>query len=428
MDKLSVRQSMNPHDEGIFMDHPTLPKVAPERLVSLDAYRGFVMLAMVSGGLGLTEVAEHFLADEDNKFHAFWEVVKYQLEHVEWTGCAAWDLIQPSFMFIVGVAMPFSYASRVARGDSNGSIFFHVVWRAIVLIALGIFLRSNGKPQTNFTFEDVATQIGLGYAFLFLVLGRGWKIQLGTALTILLGYWALFAAWPLPGADFDPAKHGIPDDWNKFTGFAAHWNKYLNPAGYFDQWFLNLFPRQNPFVVNGGGYQTLNFVPSIATMIFGIVTGEWLRSSHSLWLKLGGLFAAALLCLAIGFAVDGYIWPNAPEATWSIAPIVKRIWTPSWAIFSTGWTLLTLSFFVLVIDIAKFRAWSFPLFVVGMNSLAMYVMSWIFKPWVKQTLHTHLPNTLFEGTFGPVIETTMAISVLWLVVYYMYRKHVFIRI
>ena len=418
------------------MDTITIPKPTTDRLVSLDAYRGFVMLAMVSGGLGLTEVAEHF---PDSPV---WKFIGYQLEHVEWTGCAAWDLIQPSFMFIVGVAMPFSFASRVARGDSRGSILFHVIWRAFVLIALGIFLRSNGKPQTNFTFEDVATQIGLGYAFLFLVLGRGWKIQLGAALVILIGYWAIFATWPLPPADFDPAKHGIPADWQKFTGFAAHWNKYLNPAGYFDQWFLNLFPRPKEFVFNGGGYQTLNFVPSMGTMIFGIMAGEWLRGPRTLWVKLAGLVVAGLVCLAIGFAVDGYIWPNslfgfpvhpyfspnAPETIWTVAPIVKKIWTPSWAVFSTGWTLLTLSLFVLVIDIAQFRAWSFPLMVVGMNSLAMYVMSWIFKPWVKQTLHTHLGTKMFDGTYGPVIETTIVIAILWLVIFYMYRKRIFVRI
>ena len=168
------------------MDTITLPppKPEPERLVSLDAYRGLVMLAMVSGGLGLTQVASHF------EKSPVWNFIGYQLKHVEWTGCSAWDLIQPSFMFIVGVAMPFSFASRVARGDSRGSILFHVVWRALVLIALGIFLRSNGRSQTNFTFEDVATQIGLGYAFLFLILGRGWRVQLASALVILIGYWA----------------------------------------------------------------------------------------------------------------------------------------------------------------------------------------------------------------------------------------------
>ncbi len=392
-----------------------------DRLVSLDAYRGFVMLAMVSGGLALPAVAEHF---PDSRA---WSVIAYQLEHVAWTGCSAWDLIQPSFMFIVGVAMPFSYASRVARGDSAAAIALHVAWRALVLVALGIFLRSNGRPQTYFTFEDVATQIGLGYVLVFLVLGRSFRTQLMAAAAILVGYWLLFTLWPLAGPEFDSAAAGIPADWRQFDGFAAHWNKYLNPAGYFDAWFLNLFPRLERFIVNGGGYQTLNFIPSMATMIFGVMAGEMLRGERSLVVKVGLLALAGFGCLAIGLAVDGHIWPSV-QWTWSVAPIVKRIWTPSWAVFSTGWTLLTLAAFVLVIDLWKLRAWALPLVAVGMNSIAMYVMSWIFKPWVKQTLETHLGEEALSGTFGPVVESILALVALWLVCFWMYRRRIFLRI
>lgn len=392
----------------------------PQRLVSLDAYRGFVMLAMVSGGLALTEVAE------EHPYSATWQNVAYQLEHVQWSGCTAWDLIQPSFMFIVGVAMPFSYASRVARGESKLLIGVHTAWRALLLVAIGIFLRSYGREQTNFTFEDVATQIGLGYALVFLVLGRGRLVQFIAAAVVLLGYWAVFAFWP-PATEAYLTAHNIPGDWAQFEGFAAHWNKYLNPAGYFDVWFLNLFPRPEVFDYNRGGYQTLNFVPSMGTMIFGIMTGEMLRGPRGLWAKIAILVLFGLLCLGFGMAVDGYIWPHM-NWTWSVAPIVKRIWTPSWAVFSTGWVLLTLAFFVIVIDAWRVKFWAFPLIVVGMNSIVMYVMSWLFKPWVRETLHTHLPESFFDGTWGPVIESSLVLLVLWLVVFWLYRRGVFVRI
>lgn len=390
---------------------------APQRLRALDAYRGFVMLAMVSGGLGFSAVAEHF-SDEP-----IWKQVAYQLEHVDWVGCSAWDLIQPSFMFIVGVAMPFSFAARQSRGDSRAAITAHAFVRGAILVALGIFLRSNGREMTNFTFEDVATQIGLGFPIVFLLLGVGWRKQMIAVAAILIGYWLLFALWPIPAT----VPPGIPDDWNKLPGFAAHWNKHLNPAGYFDQWFLNLFPRPEPFVFNGGGYQTLNFVPSMATMLFGVMTGEFLRIPGATWKKVLVLAGLGLVCLAFGMAVDGHLWPsNGPD--WSVAPVVKRIWTPSWAVFSTGWTLLTLSLFLLVIDVIGFRGWELPLTIVGLNSVAMYVMSWLTKPWLKGTLHTHLPEDWFAGTYGPVVESSLALALLWLICWWMYRRKIFLRI
>src|SRR5437870_2477286 len=119
-----------------------------ERLVSLDAYRGFVMLLMASGGLGIATVAAHFSQSR------VWSFLGHQFRHVEWRGCSLWDLIQPSFMFMVGVALPFSLASRRARGQSLMRMALHTLWRSLVLIALGIFLRSIGRSQTNFTFED----------------------------------------------------------------------------------------------------------------------------------------------------------------------------------------------------------------------------------------------------------------------------------
>ena len=172
------------------MNNQTNP-LPPDRLVSLDAYRGLTMLAMASGGLGLHQVQQELSRQP------FLGTVGYQFEHVEWIGCAAWDLIQPSFMFMVGVAMAYSCASRQAHGQSYGRMLAHAVVRSIVLVLLGVFLRSDNRPQTNFTFEDVLTQIGLGYTFLFLLWGRQPALQFGAALAILVGYWCLFYFYPL---------------------------------------------------------------------------------------------------------------------------------------------------------------------------------------------------------------------------------------
>ena len=136
---------------------PTLPA----RLMSMDAYRGFVMFLMMAEILHLARVSAAHLGNP------FWQAMAWGQTHVEWFGCSLHDLIQPSFSFLVGVALPYSIASRQAKGQSTGVIFGHAAWRALVLILLGVFLRSVSKPQTNWTFEDTLSQIGLGYVFLF---------------------------------------------------------------------------------------------------------------------------------------------------------------------------------------------------------------------------------------------------------------------
>jgi heparan-alpha-glucosaminide N-acetyltransferase len=127
--------------------------------------------------------------------------------------------------------------------------------------------------------------------------------------------------------DFDWSTVGVPEDWPHLTGFAAHWDKNFNFAARFDQWFLNLFPREEAFVFNRGGYQTLNFIPSIATMIFGLLAGQMMRDNSSMWNKVRWLLVFGLMGLLAGLVL---------EQT-GICPIVKRIWTPSWTLFSAGW-------------------------------------------------------------------------------------------
>lgn len=404
---------------------PTAATLPRDRLVSLDAYRGFVMLAMASGGLQLADVASRF---PENSFTRF---IEYHGSHVEWAGCAAWDLIQPSFMFMVGVALPYSYASREGRGQTRLRGWLHVLWRSLALVLLGIFLRSDGRAMTNFTFEDVLTQIGLGYPFLYLLAGEGWRKQViaGLALVgILAGYWALFAYWTLPGPEFDWRKVGVdPETFPLYDGFFAHWNKNANPAAYFDQKFLNWFPRpgDKEFVYNGGGYQTLSFIPSLATMIAGLLTGNMLRTPLNKWWKLAIMVGAGLAALGLGW-----------YAGETICPVVKRIWTPSWAVFAAGWTLLLLSLFYTLIDLTGWKRWSFPLVVVGMNSIATYVMKETDIPqWILRTIRTHLaaittwhPFDVENNRYAPLLAALAVIVVIWLVDYWMYRKKIFIRV
>ena len=387
----------------------------PIRLTSLDAYRGFVMLLMASEGLGFGTVSRAF---PDS---GFWKFLAYQTDHVAWQGCALWDLIQPSFSFMVGVALPFSIANRAAKGESRRVMFLHALWRSLLLAWLGIFLRSTSRTMTNFTFEDTLTQIGLGYPILFLL---GWvsvRTQAISAAVILFGYWLAFALYPLPPAGFDYASVGVPATWEHLTGFAAHWDKNTNLAAAFDHWFLNLFAREKPFAFNGGGYLTLSFIPTLGTMILGLLAGNVMKSDRTPAERIKWLLAAS----AIGF-VSGTIL----DAT-GICPSVKRIWTPAWALFSSGWCFLFLATFYWVIDVKDKRGWAFPLIVVGMNSIAMYCMAHLIDGFLRDSLKIHLGQNIFKvfgAPYAPIVQHGSVLLLLWLILLWMYRRKIFLKI
>ena len=393
------------------------PVVEPgKRLTSLDVFRGLTMVFMASEILGIPGVARQFPESGSARFLA------RMLDHVQWVGWGPWDLIQPSFMFMVGVALPFSIASRRARGQPFAPQLGHAVRRALILVLLGIFLRSQSHPQTYFTFEDVLTQIGLGYVFLFLLAHASPRTQWAAAGAILVGYWAAFALYPLPPAGFDTAAVGVPADWpHHLHGFAAHWDKNTNLAARADQWFLNLFPRESPFVYNGGGYNTLNFVPSLATMIFGLLAGGVMRSGRAAGEKLKLLVLWGTAGVVLGAALHFL----------GISPLVKRIWTPSWAIFSAGWAALFLAFFYYVVDVRGWRRWSFPFLVVGMNSIAMYTLVHVAERYTVRSLQIHLgraPFEVFGAAYAPILLGATALVLFWAVLLWMYRRKIFIRI
>jgi predicted acyltransferase len=393
----------------------------PARVASVDVYRGFVMFLMMAEVLDLGRV---YAQVPDSPV---WRFLAHHQSHVAWVGCSLHDLIQPSFSFLVGVALPFSLAGRLAKGQGLARATLHAAWRALVLVLLGVFLRSLGRtpgeyPRTNYTFEDTLSQIGLGYFPLFLIaLGRPrvWWIAL---VLILVGYWGAFAVYPLPGPDFDYRAAGVPATWQHLEGFAAHWDKNTNLAWAFDHWFLNLFPRAAPFAYNGGGYATLSFIPTLATMILGLIAGGWLRTVESTWKKLGLFLAAGAAGLAAGLAVDAL----------GICPIVKRIWTPAWVLYSGGWCFVLLAGFYLVLDGAGLQAWAFPLRVIGMNSIAAYCLAhYPFAPLFRDALKVHLGTKVFQYWGVAYQDFAVGVGVLlleWLVLFWMYRRGIFLRI
>jgi len=388
---------------------------AATRNVAVDAYRGLVMLLMMAEVTQLGRVAKNF---PDNPF---WHFLAYNQTHVEWAGCSLHDTIQPGFSFLVGVALPFSIASRIAKGGTFGRMFAHAVWRGFLLIALGIFLRSVHAPQTYFTFEDTLTQIGLGYPLVFLLAYRPPRWQWIAFGAILFAYWLAWALYPAPGPGFNYQAVGVPADWTHYyTGLAAHWNKNANFGNAFDQWFLNLFPRTQPFVYNGGGYLTLSFIPTLGTMILGLFAGQWLRADAPR-IPMRRFLIAGAIGIASGLLLHFS----------GICPVVKRIWTPSWTLFSGGICFLFLAAFCWVIEVKQWRKWAFPLVVIGMNSIAAYLMAHLFERFILDSFRIHLGANAFQF-FGTGVEPLMrglaVLAVYWLMLWWMYRRKLFLKV
>ena len=455
----------------------------PGRLASLDAYRGFIMFLLAASGFGIASFAA---IDRDSPVwqqsdYDLWQKISFHFEHPAWRsnftpsflqqadaeaaggseflkfGVSFWDLIQPAFMFMVGVAMPFSYARREATGQAAGRRLGHALWRAIVLVLLGVFLYSLGSDRTNWIFPNVLAQIGLGYFFVYLLLGRKLWLQVTVFTLILGGYWAAFKFQP-PPADFNyAAVNASVENGEVYAGAFAPWSKNANAAHFFDFRFLNLlrsipddeqaalgiatdaenwapqpirnwlFANSEPFLFNSGGYQTLNFVPSIATMLLGLMCGQLLLAPFGAGKKLGLLVGGGIICLLLGLVLAEFA-----------CPIVKRIWTPSWVLFSGAYVIWMLAGFYFLFDILPLKVLAFPLVVVGMNSIAIYLMGELLRGWtINKVVRIHLTG-LFETIFGtdalandrygPIIFTTAAALIFWLVAWLLYRRKAFLRI
>jgi len=447
-----------------------------KRMVSLDAYRGFIMIMLAANGFGIAALAR---LKKDN---AVWETfsferfqnLKFHFTHPDWAsiqgwmGVSFWDLIQPSFMFMVGVAMPLSYARRTVMGSSTQRRLLHAAWRAVVLTLMGVFLYSLRSPQTNWVFTNVLAQIGLGYFFAYLLLSVSVQSQLIAFAAILFGYWGWFMMNPPPESYDYAAVKASAEKGEVYEEQFAPWSKNANAAHFFDVWLLNAlrspeseattsnppanstddaaadepqeqaaaapggirkwwFSAPERYEFNAGGYTTLNFIPSIATTLLGILCGQLLMGSESSGRKLLTLFVMGAVCLALGIL-----------AHHTVCPIVKRIWTPSWVLFSGGYVIWLLAGFYFLFDMLPFQRLAFPLVVVGMNSIAMYMMGQLLRPWVTNSIVTTHFGGLLQSIFGPgavsadaigaIVLPTATFIVFWLVAFWLYRNRYFVRV
>jgi heparan-alpha-glucosaminide N-acetyltransferase len=394
-----VLQAEQPPAAGVetMIAPPARPSmdVATVRNLAVDAYRGLVMLLMMGEVLSFSKVSAYF------NHSVFWKVLAFNQSHTEWFGCSLHDMIQPSFSFLVGVALPYSIRSRRRKGTPFSKMLGHTIWRSLLLIALGIFLRSLESTQTNFTFEDTLTQIGLGYTFLFLLAFRPTRDQWIAFGALLFGYWLAWALYPAPGPNFDYAAVGVPPDWHHlYTGFRAHWNKNSNLGQAFDL--------------------TLSFIPTLGTMILGLFAGQWFQAAAPRQpIRKFVITGVILIALGLFFHLTG------------VCPIVKRIWTPSWTLFSGGICFLFLSAFSWIIDVKQYRRWAFFLIVVGANSIAAYLIAHLWEDFIRRNLLTnlgHAPFLIFGPGLQPLVLGATILLLDWLFLHWMYRRKIFLRI
>jgi predicted acyltransferase len=370
--------------------------------LSLDALRGFDMFWIIGGEELIRSLAK---LTENQTFR---ELAYKHTEHPEWHGFTLYDCIFPLFMFIAGVAIPYSFASHLARGQGSAALHLRVIRRGILLILLGLVI--NGILHFNFTlhfdktaegarhlvsdfsqvrFPSVLGRIGIGYTFAALiVLHTRPRNQLLTAIGLLVGYWAALKYIPVPGFDAGSLLPG------------------QNLGDYIDR---HLLP--------GHLYRTIrdpeglfSAIPSVATVLIGVMAGHWLRrGEYGGLIKAAGLAVAGVACIAAALAWDRTF------------PMNKNLWTSSFVLMTSGISLALLSIFYLVIDVWQIRAWSFFFVVIGVNAITVYVGQRLidFDALAKIVFDHHMHGVLLESG---------GLFLKWIVLFFLYKQRIFLRV
>jgi predicted acyltransferase len=374
--------------------------IKSERLISLDALRGFDMF-WIAGGSVLLEALTKY---------THWPVLSWVFErypHKHWEGFAFEDMIFPLFLFIAGVSIPFSIRKRLQLGHTQKQIYIHAVTRLCILVLLG-FLLANGGIQNfdfgNYRYTHVLIRIGIGCFFATVIyLNTKIRGQLLWCAGLLLGYWAMMRFIPVPGYGA-----GVMTPEGNLAGYV---DRLLLPGKFF-QWYF-------PGILDPEGL--LGHISGVAMGLLGVLTGQFLISDNK---NLSGL-KKGLLLSAAGILLVGI------GSVWGITlPIIKKIWTSSFVVYAAGWSLILLSVFYLVIDVWKFKKWSWFFIVIGSNSIFIYVCQSGVLDFRKMSdfFFKGLINYPSDPAAQAVIASFAYLLVSWLFLCFMYKRKIFFKV
>jgi predicted acyltransferase len=367
-----------------------VPASTGARIVSIDAVRGFDMFWIIGGrelALAVVSVIPGPVAG--------W--LDHQLEHVEWEGFTAWDLIMPLFLFIVGTAMPFSFSSRLAEGAKKSELYAKMLRRVVVLFILGMMVQGNLLEfdlSTLHVYANTLQAIAVGYLVAGVVmLNVGVLGQLVFTAMMLVGYWLLLTRVPFGE---HPAGTLLPN---------------ANVAMAVDEFVLGRFRDGTTYT------WVLSGMTFAASVLLGVQSGHVLRCGLSAAIKFMLLTVIGLTCLAGGWA-----WSE-----WLGFPIIKHIWSSSMVLWAAGWSFLLLAAFYLLIDVIGWSRWSLAFVVIGANAITMYV-AYHFVPFreIADGLVGGLARHMYRG--GPILIEFAAVLLIWLVAWHMYRQRIFVRV
>jgi len=337
-----------------------------------------------------SHIFTHMVSPELEGSFIYW--LGTQFHHVKWEGLRFWDLIQPFFMFIVGVAMPLSFSRRMAKGDSMKLVTRHVFKRAFLMLFLGWALYCIDPGKIVFRFQNVLAQLGVAYVLAFVVIRKPVAVQIAFSVILILVAEGLYRFFPVAG--FDQA---------------------FVPGENFGAWFNILISGKE----DGGHWAMFNAVPTAAHTIWGVIAGQLLMSNKPEMKKLRLLVIAGVVGLIIGYGLS------------SFTPIIKRISTSTFVFASGGWSLLALALCYWLIDIKKYQKGVLFFAIVGMNPLFIYLFAHVGGANLIHKIVLPFSNALFgwTGELGAhLILGIIVLFLLWYICYWMYKKKIFIRI
>jgi predicted acyltransferase len=357
------------------------------RLMSLDFFRGFTMFLLIAES---TRIYDLLIAPEFNG--TIISTIGTQFHHHPWNGLRFWDLIQPFFMFIVGVAMPFSIGRRWEHGDSWSATFLHALQRSFLLLLLGWALYCIEPGKLTFELWNVLAQLSFTYLVAFLMMRKSTQTQIAFTFGLLLITELAYRLWPVAGFD----QPFVPDH---------------NFGSYMDLLLMGKLSL--------GHWVAVNAIPTTAHTMWGVLAGQLLKSDRSSRQKIKILVIAGLLGVVLGYALN------------PLTPIIKRICTSSFVIVSGGWCLLALALSYWLIDVKKLQKWAWFFCYVGMNSLFIYLFTETGgAQWIARIVKPFTMGALtWTGELSARIVTSLVVwALLWYLCYWLYRRKIFIKI